>query len=319
MFDHTLGYRNQCGYGTQMQNKFFKNNIDSYQLYKKLLGFQYRMNESVVPIYTKKMDENKLRDGTIGDDKFITEMTISNLCGLNFEYLFHAIAPCEKNANNVMSNMIRPIYESIPKMFYLLRHPEDINIILCKESFNNLLPKQKYHDIQNSKKSTLREYFTKFLKTNGKHFVSHIPTTDDFFKNFNHSYNAAWYRNQIYTHESLNLQNVCYSSLSISSHANIGRTVLYDTPNPFADNAMEILTHLTFFNLFLYVNSCWEILEQLNEHADTQRFVMETYQELKSSLEMTYLYPDKSEYLENLVIKPDVRNKQRDVIQNHDK
>ena len=46
------------------------------------------MDEAVVPIYTKKIDENKIRDGTIGDDKFMTETTISNLCGLNFEYLF---------------------------------------------------------------------------------------------------------------------------------------------------------------------------------------------------------------------------------------
>ena len=319
MFDHTLGYRNQCEYGTQMQNKFIKNNIDGYPLYEKLLGFQYRMNEAVAPIYTKKMDENKLRDGTIGDDKFITEMTISNLCGLNFEYLFHAIAPCEKNANNVMSNMIRPIYESIPKMFYLLRHPEDIHIILCKELFFNQLSTQKYNNVKNNKKLTLRENFTEFLKTDGKNLASHIPTTDDFFKNFNRNYNAAWYRNQIYTHESLNLQHACYSSLSTSSHANIQRTVLYDTPNPFTKNAMKILTHLTFFNLFLYVNSCWKILQQLNEYVDTRKFVMETHQKLKSHLEMTYLYPDKSEYLEDLVIKPAVRNKQRDVIQNHDK
>ena len=67
-----------------------------------------------------------------------------------------------------MSNMIRPIYESIPKMFYLLRHPEDIHIILCKELFFNQISTQKYHDIQNNKKSTLREYFTKFLITDGK-------------------------------------------------------------------------------------------------------------------------------------------------------
>ena len=46
---------------------------------------------------------------------------------------------------------------------------------------------------------------------------------------------------------------------------------------------------------------------------------METEQELKSHLGITYLYPNKSEYLENLVIKPAVRNKQSDVIQNHDK
>ena len=78
-----------------------------------------------------------------------------------------------------------------------------------------------------------------------------------------HNYSAAWYRNQIYTHESLKLQNACYSSLSTSSHPNIQRAVLNYAPNPFADNAMTIVTHLTFFNLFLYVNSCWEILKAI--------------------------------------------------------
>ncbi len=313
MFDYNLGYQKLCSYGPQTQKQFISDNIDDYPLLEKLLGFQYELNNSLIPVYDKKISDIPNPKNLNITDKMMAEMGVTILCSFNIEHIFQAIRPLENNAIHVCANIIRPVYESIPKMFYLLRHPEDISIIMCKEDFDLWESQQKYYDFQNNKKElSNRKYFEKFLETDGKNYFEgkNIEITDDFFSDFTHKFNNAWYRNQIYTNESLKLQDTTYGSLSLSSHADIIRSLLsreYDLVR--SKQFMKILTDLSYFNLFLYINTSSEALNEINELEDTMKFVQETQPELKHHLAMTYLYPDIPEYVDNLIIHPNLQSK----------
>jgi len=313
MFDYNLGYQNLCSYGTQTQMQFIRDNIDSYPLFEKLLGFQREMNNLLTPIYEKKISYIPIPKNLNITDKMMTEMSITILCSFNIEHIFQAIRPLENNAIHVCANIIRPVYESIPKIFYLLRHPENISIIMAKEDFDLWESQQKYYDFQNNiKEVSKRKYLEKFLKTDGRAYFEgkNIEITDDFFKDFTHKFNNAWYRNQIYTNESLKLQNTTYGSLSLSSHADIIRSSMSREYDPVQSKQfMKILTDLSFFNLFLYTNASSEALNEINELADTIKFVHETQQELRHYFAMTHLYPDIPEYVNNLTIRPDLQNR----------
>ena len=184
---------------------------------------------------------------------------------------------------------------------------------MCKEDFDLWETQRKYYDFQNNKKKlSKRKYFEKFLKTDGQKYFEgkNIEITDDFFSDFTRKFSNAWYRNQIYTNESLKLQDTTYGSLSLSSHADILRSLMSREYDPVRSKQfMKILTDLSYFNLFLYANTSSEALNEINELEDTMKFVQETQQELKQHLAMTYLYPDIPEYVDNLIIHPNLQNK----------
>ena len=312
MFDHYQGYQNLCLYGFQVQKQFIQDNVADYPLLEKLLGFQRELNNSLIPVYEKKITDIPKPKNLNIPKKMMTEMGISVLCSFNIESIFHALRPLEHNAFHVCANIIRPVYESIPKMFYLLHHPENISIIMCKEDFDLWEPQQKYYDFQNDEKVlSKRKYLEKFLETDGKKYFEgeNIKVTNDFFSDFTHKFNNAWYRNQIYTNESLKLQDTTYGSLSLSSHADILRSSMSREYNIKRNKQfMKILTDLSYFNLFLYTNTCSESLKEIDELVDTIKFIQGVNQELKTHFAMTYLYPDIPEYLDNLIIHPNIHN-----------
>ena len=303
MFDTFSGYTDLCSYKTQMQMKFIRDHIREYPLYEKLLGFQREMNNKIAPIYDKKLSEITSKNITT-DDKFMAEIGISTLCALNIEGLFHALKPLENNAINIAANIVRPVYESIPKIFYVLQHPEHIHIIICKESFEFWLAKKQYEDFTYDPRITKKEYFEEFLKTDGIKYDKHLKLNDTSFKYSTREFSNTWYRKQVYVDETLKFHNATYGSLSVSSHSNIRRSDITEPDSLLKKHFMKILTDLAFFNLFVYANSCHDVLTEINELEDTVKFVDSTQKELKRYLTMTYLYPNNPDYLKNLHIQP---------------
>ena len=311
MFDYNLGYRTLCGYTTQRQMEFIHDNIQHYPLYEKLLGFQRQMHNTITAVYNEYSSQIKSKNSN-NEDQIVTEMGISVLCGFNIRYLFEALHPLEHGDIHVTASIIRPVYESIPKIFYVFRHPEDIHSIMCKEDFEIWLTHRKYDDfLHDRKRLNTKQYLEEFLKTDGKRYFKNKNYKMDksFFNDFTHKFNNAWYRKQIYTNESLQMQDNFYSSLSSSSHANIIRYEMNEETNSLIyENFMKILVDLTYHNLFVYVNSCSRALREINELEDTLAFVLQTHQELKNYLRMTYLYPDVPEYMKGFEIYPSSRS-----------
>ena len=264
------------------------------------------MNESVIPIYNKKSlktPEPKIPNTPI---KMLAKIMTSNLCSLNINYISHAVMPLENNDIHVCATIIRSVYESIPKIFYFLHHPEDVPLIMCKESFDLWEATKNYYDFESNTKSRKNEHRKSFLEQYGSEYFGD-KDIEEMVNKFNGSdkFTNAWYRDQVYTNKQLKIRHITYANLSFSSHANIMRYIIpneYDVER--SKKIMKALLDLSFFNLFLYTNASAEVLAEINEITDTIKFVMETQQELKNHIEMTNLYPDNPEYLKNLTIFP---------------
>ena len=320
MIDYNLGYKKLCQNSTEAQLFFINKQIKSYALFEKLLGFSFELNQSLAPVYAKissNIEEPRHLNVT---NKQMMEISVANLCVLNIHSIWHALRPLEENSINNCANMIRPVYESIPKMFYMLCHPEDVDIILMKESFGLWISQKKYRDKAN-KKEILEDYeYWKYYLT--KHDPeetendnrvrlkrrerSNIKPSKRFYKDrFYGKYSNQWYRDKIYTEKSLAMQNAVYASLSLSSHANITRYNVEIQYDPVMSlHFFKILTDLAFFNLYVCFNATHSAINQITELENTKKFITDAQQELESHYEMTNLYPDVPEYIESLILHP---------------
>lgn len=290
---------------------FIKENISSYPLLEKLLGFTFELNASLFPIYTKRIANISNPKHLNVTNEAMAEGSIVANCALNLHSIWHAIKPLEENSINNCANVIRTVYESIPKMFYVLRHPEDIHLILLHEEFGLWISQEKYRDTINNKEIFENsEYFKKYL-TEDKEGIKfqdmlNLNISKTYYKNFAGKYNNQWFRDKIYTNESLKMQDTVYASLSQSSHANFTRSrreIKYDPI--LSPQFFKILTDLSFFNLYIFFNTSHTAITELNEFVDTQNFIQEVQTELRTFFSMTYLYPDVSEYVESLILYPD--------------
>jgi len=311
MIDFYSGYRTLCQSSINSRLFFIKENISSYPILEKLLGFTFELNNRLLPIYDKRIEDIPEPKNLNVTNEAMTEGSIVAACALNLHSIWHAIKPLEENSINNCANVIRSVYESIPKMFYVLRYPENIYFILLQEEFGLWVSQQKYRDIV-AKKELLEdfEYLNQYLTEDegGIKFQDrlNLTTSKTFYKSFAGKYNNQWYRNKIYTDESLKMQDTVYASLSQSSHANFTRSrreIKYDPV--LSPQFFKILTDISFFNLYLFFNASYTAIAELDEIKDTNNFIQETQTELKSFYSMTYLYPDVPEYMENLVLYPE--------------
>ena len=333
MFDFGLGFRRLCQSSHQQVLSFIEKQIDSYPLFEKLLGFTFTLNDSMFSAYDKVFEKIEEPKNHNTSDKLFAEGAIVGLCGLNLHSIWHALRPLEQNSIQNCSNVIRPVFESIPKMFYALTHPEDIHEIFLREEFGLWLSQRQYFDEINQvgiSKGFLQEnpninpsdyeylYLECFLNHNdeGKRMEENIKmlkpvdgkpkVTKNAYKSFKGKYNNDWFRNKIYTEESLALQNTSYASLSMNSHANFSRVrspIRYDSK--WSPRFFKTLTHLAFFNLYIYFNAAHERINEIGELSDTISFIKNTQKELENYFAMTYFYPDVPEYYKNLILYPE--------------
>ena len=293
MFDHSQGYRHLCSSTDYFQREFIKDNIGSYSLLEKLLGFHHEMNQPIATEYNSLKEKIPSPASNNISDELNANIAVSSLCGWNIKYLFQAIRPLEHNELHVHAAIIRTVFESIPKMFYLLGRPESTQYILCKDHFDHWITRQKYEDkINNVKVSNQEDYFEKFLNAEGKiHFPNTKITIENIFKEITEKYNNAWYRNQVYANKSLKIHDNVYSTLSASAHANLFRSITNTDYSPeYSNKFMKILTDLSYFNLILQFNAGYKVLEKINELDDTIGFIQQITSQLKTYYAMTNLW-----------------------------
>ena len=118
----------------QTQLKFISENIDHYPIFEQMLGFQW----NTVHLIELKISEDPsqlLSDLHEIPDKIIAESINLDLCRHNNDSLYSALRPLEQGITAVHENIIRTVFESVPKIFYLLKHPEDSRMIMLKEEY----------------------------------------------------------------------------------------------------------------------------------------------------------------------------------------
>jgi len=259
VIDYALGYRNLCQSSTEAKLFFIQNQIKSYPLLEKLLGFQRELNNLLFPVYNKILDNIEEPKNINITDQQLMEMSVSTLFSLNINTIFNALQILETNSIHDCGNMMRPVYESIPKMFYLISHPENTFLILLKEEFGLWITQEKYRDEANGKEILDDiEYFKNYLnhESEGQKQQERlkINVSKTFYNDkFKGRFNNEWYRKKIYTDESLKMQDTTYASLSQSSHANITRSRVEIKYDPIlSPRFFKILTDFSFFNLYCF-------------------------------------------------------------------
>ena len=282
--------------------KFIKPNIKHCILFEKILGYQYEIGQKISPIYNKKYEQH----GGTSDftDKDLAKNAVFNLCLYNIEYMFEARESLANNDLHVFSSTIRHIYESIPKMFYMLHEYEDIFYIICNEDYNLKKSQIEYSYFMKRDPIKSKDILKEFLEESKKYPLAngHCMDADyvgDKFKKFT----AQYYRDQIYSNEGLKINNYFYAKLSSNAHPNTLRSV--DITNNDANNTehMKILTDLSFLGLYIQINTCCEILVELNEMENAYEFLKNINECVKDHFLITNMYPKNPRYCDNLVIE----------------
>ena len=305
MFDHFQGFKKICDSRSVTQQEFIKDNISCYPIFEKILGYQYEINQSISAIYNEKHTlKNCDNPGII--QQMLMKSSVFNLCAYNIEYLSQAMTSLEHNNLHVFADIIRPVYESIPKMFYMLHHPEEIELVIAKELFKPWSSRKKYDCFMSNISISKAELITMFVQENSQTLSKFDNRViEELLKGRDDKFSNAWYRKQVYSDKFLKLQDYEYGILSASTHANIFRSHDYEKYDKKQNKIfMIMLRDLSFFNLYIQFNACHEALDKIQEKMDTCKFIINVQQELKSHIQVTHLYPTHSEYKQKLILYP---------------
>ena len=216
------------------------------------------------------------------------------LLGHNIQYLLPAVRALEQDLMTAYENLVRSVVESIPKSFYIIARPSAAKNCRLADMYSSWVsknPRQKQRDaieefLQLPKpQKLLGEQITasRFDELCKKHSVGHI-------------------RKCIYGDEDLKTQAVLYAHLNSSSHANTLRPSPLRREQERSERFMDLAAELSFFNLFLLVNSQSRTLKEMGLWEKSEQFVKDAAEDLYPFYRPTNLYP-KAEYTKNLAIR----------------
>ena len=277
------------------QLNFIKNHIGSYEIFERMMGFQRFLSNEVSDVYNQTQVLHN------PSDQILTDGSVMIILQQNLPYLFSALRPLEQGAFHVYRALIRPVLESVPKCFFLIGHPESTREFLLAEAYDEWKTSRQHKN--------LPTVYEQFFESDAAQWVLRgRKITPDQFVKFRDSHTNSKIRAKVYEAATLRRQRSFYSTLNTSLHANVLRSMPLKDKQFSEDEEMKILTDLSFFNLFLMINSQHRILRSLGLLEETKRFILDAQESLKFHLGVTYLYPDKKECWENLILRPGQRD-----------
>lgn len=282
-------------FGEQLEQnriEFKKQGIRPGGLFERMLGFQYFLSETASAAYPSGESES---DEQSASDANLTEFSILFMLGHNMRYLLPAMRALEQDLTPAYEVLVRPVFESIPKSFYLMARPHAVRSLMAIDLYSawrSQNPRQKYRDSADE-----------FLRLPRPRKLLGKKITPEQFSNIRKNHSNKRIRECIYGDDTLNLQTDLYAKLSSSSHANMFRP--FPAPRAPARSAYleNVTTALSFFNLFLLANSQIRTLKNLGLWEQSVLFVRNAAKDLGRFSHLANLYPDKGEYTKNLAIR----------------
>lgn len=305
MLDHIIGYKELRDMREGSALKLIETDINNLQLFEKMLGFQYQVQKKIHPVFKDRHD--RLLNGPKHTKEHLTKDITFNLCSYNIEYLFAAMESLKGGQLHAAFSTIRPVYESIPKIFYAHHSPEDVLYMFLQGWYDLERPYMGYERFEKKMNNDPMDMLEEFLSSAKKSPLTNGRNMDAKYidKKFRKNLTNRNYRKQVYTDEQLVIQDVAYAMLSSNSHANVARFGGFAKGH--TDNRSKftkILVDLTFVNFFLLASVCCKELEQVGEGKNTSNFLIGVNEEVGDLLHATNLFPQRSKYTENLFTKP---------------
>ena len=276
------------------QFEFIEQNIGSYELFERLIGFQNAIHNQVSKKHRESEDD--WMRGHISDE-LLTELNLAKMLRQNTRYLFSAWRVLEHNTIYASGSLIRSVVESVPKSFYLMKHPDTVKKFMLDEVYM----KYRAENLSPSHKCLIPQ----FLETKiPRPILRGDQITPEEFIEFRKEHEDWKIREKIYSKKTCQLQREFLVPLNVSSHATAIRFHTIQPRPSLSRNLAKIITDLSFLNLLLTANSQHRVLGDAGLTRDVERFVGQAWQDLGGLDPHTRLYPDEPEYLENLKIAP---------------
>lgn len=307
MLNGYQGFTELCECSVNAQNSFIEENKSDYKLFMEILGFQHEINKLLAKFYNEKYSIKNKSDEQIKQTRNAltnvqkTEQHILILYTDNIQCLFQAITPLEDEYIHVFENIIRHVYESIPKMIYMLHHPEETDTICEKEYFSMWVAKKKYDCAEDSESCKREEFVDQFIEEQLS--LSLLDFDPVILKKLlmekNNQYEPSWYRKRLYSTKHLKELDYEYAELSMKVHANIFSSVKPKTKKEY----LKMLIDLSFFNLLIMMETYHKVLDEIQELDNTKKFIIKINEELKNHVYCTCFYPDHAKYKIKTVFK----------------
>ena len=281
-------------FGGQLEQnrlEFEKQGIRPGGLFERMLGFQHFLSETASAPYLS--GESKIGEQSAPDED-LAELSILFMLGHNMRYLLPAMRALEQDLTPAYEVLVRPVVESIPKSFYLMARPHAVRSLMAIDLYSawrSQNPRQKYND-------SVDEFFR---SSRPRELLGKTMTATD-FSDLHRQHSNKRIRECLYVDEILKLQTDLYAKLSSSSHANVFRPFPAPREPARSEYFENVTAALSFFNLFLLVNSQSRTLKDLGLWEPSVLFVRNAAKDLGQFYHLANLYPDKAEYTKNLAI-----------------
>ena len=271
--------------------EFGKQNIRSRSLFERLLGFQ-RFLSDAVSVPRLSVSKGVHPQGASGE--FSAEVYILLMLGHNIQYMLPAVRALEQDLITTYEALVRPVVESIPKSFYIIARPSAAKNCRLADMYSSWVsknPRQKQRDAREE-----------FLQLPEPQKLLGEQITESQLDKLCRKHSPGHIRKRIYGDEDLKTQAILYDHLNSSSHASTFRPSPLRRDPERSAHFMDLAAELSFFNLFLLVNSQSGTLKKLELWEKSEQFVKDAAEDLYPCYRPTNLYP-KAGYTENLAMR----------------
>ena len=252
-----------------------QNHITHYESIEELLGLQLYLSDKFMTfLQSRKHKEFKNHHA---------QLSTHLLFSYNIQSIKTAFDALECDFIHSASSVLRTVYESIPKMYYIALNPDKTEEIRVHEEIHSL----PYDD-------AIKELETKIMQEilNGKNLS--FLNKKEFNTWLRKKYTPAWFRDQIYSDDHKKLITKLYSSFSKSVHPTTSRNSIstnYTREN--TDMFFEFMINLSYFNILAYVEGNYWFLDKLGLIKEIKHTLNKTALNFKTIRADLYMYPNK--------------------------
>ena len=273
------------------RREFARQNAGPYDLCRRLIGFQHVMHDTA---WSRHKDESKgYVEGTPVADEIRAELAILDTLGQNKLSLLSALHALAGGSVHAAGSLVRPVFESVPKSFYLMARPQTAKMFMLLEAYRIWNASSPSAKLPGPIKSFMESPET-------QEFLGGDRVAAGEFKKFRDTHKIGDIRERVYDGETLDRQKQTYAVLSFSSHAGVLRGFTSSEPGV-SKRFMEITAELSFANLFLTANSQSRLLESrgLSESAELMRGAL---QDMAPKYRFADMYPSDDLYTGGLSV-----------------
>ena len=206
-----------------------------------------------------------------------------NRCIFNTSYLYHAYKILKSEDFPVFFTVIRTAFESVPKLFYCMRHAEKAKHVFCCEFLYGKL------------EGRMDEGAERFCKSTKE------PVDCE---NCKYVKRPNWFYEKVYTKGRQKKVKKKYGQYSLNTHPNFDPAYVRtrDDLEYGWDTGLGILTDLSLMNAFIMVNAVERGLTARGEYEPAKSFIECVLRNAGGGVRrgMEQLYPNRVEYTEML-------------------